>query len=271
MHTQTQPPEFLTAMRSVRAAKNLFLLLVLLGLLIQIGAFIAVQWGRVIDESQAVLAMSDRDEAETRQPPAAEEPDDAPADAPDAQPAGDDAPHVEPAPKAHAPEEDAGSEAAELWFVTLTWVLPGSRFMIVVSMAILTVILMFATMLAINGRASGVAGIVSAALWSVFLLAIVVPWQQALNTSVACGATFSFADLLRGASETLPRWGATTPNLLEQILYYVRFLGFPGLALLVWLVVTVKFARGYGRMLRVALGEETKPDDIPDMDSETTL
>ncbi|MBS3821064.1 MAG: hypothetical protein KGY81_04795, partial [Phycisphaerae bacterium] len=158
-----------------------------------------------------------------------------------------------------------------LWFVSLTWVLPGSRFMIVVSAAILTIILMFATMLAINGRASGVSGVLSAALWSMFLLAVVVPWQQALNTSIACGATFNVAELLRRTSETLPRWGARTPNLMEQILYYVRFLAFPGLALLVWLVVTVKFARGYGRMLRVALGEETKPENTPDMVSDTPL
>jgi hypothetical protein len=261
MHTQTQPPEFLTAMRSVRAAKNVFLILVLLGLLVQIGAFIAVRWGRVIDESQRVIHLRETNEdGEADEQPAAMADSDMPAEAENGDAPADEAEQDdaadEPDKDATAAESDPGSEAAELWVITLIWALPASRFIIIASLAVLTVILMFATMLAINGRASGVSGIVSATLWSILLLAIVIPWHQALNTTVASGATFNFGELFMRSAEIYPRWGADKPTLLAQILYYVRFLAFPALALLIWVVVMLKFARGYGRMLRVALGEE---------------
>jgi hypothetical protein len=143
-----------------------------------------------------------------------------------------------------------------LWYVTLAWLLPGSKFVLVVSATILMAILMFATLLSINARAAGVAGIVSAALWSMLLLAIITPWQQVMNTTVACGATFNLGELVSGSQAVISRWGAGSPSLLDQILYYARFLAYPALAMFVWLVVLSKFARGYGRMLRVALGEE---------------
>lgn len=258
MNGATQPAEFLTAMRSVKTAKNVFLVLVLLAILVQLAAVIAVRWGGVIDNASAVQTAT-----ETPPPPTANEPRDEmaaepPADAEAAaQPAEDTAP---PAKDTKHESEPGGNEAAELWYVTLTWLLPGSKFVLVVATSILVVILMFATLLAINARASGVAGIVSAALWSLLLLAIITPWQQVLNTTVACGATFNFGELIARSQAIIQRWGASGPSLLEQILYYARFLAYPALALLVWLVILLKFARGYGRMLRVALGEE---DETP--------
>lgn len=252
MHTQTQPAEFLTAMRSIKAAKNVFLLLALLGLLVQIAAFVAVRWGGVIDDSQTVTGLHGEPAARKASTP--ENDPAVPDEASEPQPAATTAPASAPRPA--EPATPDGDEMAEVWVVMLTWVLPGSKFMTLAATAILAAILMFATMLAINARESGVAGIVSAALWSLLLLAMVTPWQQALNSSIACGATYNFGELIKASRDMIPRWGAPKPDTLETILYYARFLAYPGLAVLVWLVVQVKFARGFGRMMRVALGEE---------------
>lgn len=282
MYTQTQPAEFLTAMRSIKAAKNIFLLLVLLGLLIQIGAVVAVRWGGVIDDSSAVHRMKEKSharaatrDADTDEAPPANTDENTEADT-DQQNDGDengeaesDAPDASKPVPAGKTANTKNDEMAELWVVTLRWILPGSKFVIVTSMTILAIILMFATMLAINARESGVAGIISAALWSLLLLAIVIPWQQALNSTVACGATYNLGELMQGTREILPRWGARSPETLESVLYYVRFLGYPCLAVLIWLVVQIKFARGFGRMMRVALGEEERlPGNQPEYDEQ---
>lgn len=252
MHTQTQPAEFLTAMRSIKAAKNVFLLLVLLGLLIQIGAVVAVRWGGVIDDSTVVHRMKEKGQPRATANDNVNTDEDREADV-------------------DQDDENDGDEMDELWVVMLRWILPGSKFVIVASMTVLAIILMFATMLAINARESGVAGIISAALWSLLLLAIVIPWQQALNSTVACGATFNLGELMQGTREILPRWGARSPETLESILYYVRFVGYPVLAVLIWLVVQIKFARGFGRMMRVALGEEERlPDSLQNSHDEQT-
>lgn len=142
-----------------------------------------------------------------------------------------------------APSE-GGIGDADVWYYSLQWILPGTKFIAVVSAGLLALTLMLGVKISLLGRLGGVAGLISAMFWSLILLAIVVPWQQIVHGQIASGALYNLGDLVAKAKTVKASWGAEDTSLAELILYYGRFMAFPIIALLVWLVTQAKFARG---------------------------
>ena len=196
------------AFRSVKAAKNIFMILVVLAIIGQLAGFAAVNWGGVVDELNL-------------------------APAPSTQPATDQV------------EKAKAVGSATLWNELLHWALPTSKFVAFASMLLAVLTLMFAVKLAIVGRLGGIAGLISAFFWSILLLAIVTPWQQVLGGQFVSGALCNLTELTEAASQVKPSWGATEVQLLDRVLYYARFIAYPLVGLLVWLVVMLKFVSGY--------------------------
>jgi len=205
------------AFSSVKAAKNVFMILVALAIAGQLAGFAAVHWGGVLDEIHA-------------------------APSPSTQPATDQI------AKAHA----VGS--ATLWKELLHWAMPAMKFLAVASMLLAVLTLMFAVKLAIVGRLGGIAGLMGAFFWSILLLAIVTPWQQVLGGEFASGALHNLTELTDAVSRVKPEWGATDVELFNQVLYYARFVAYPIVGLLVWLVVMLKFAGGYKESILSPIG-----------------
>jgi hypothetical protein len=191
------------AFRSLKAAKNLFMLLILLAILVQLASFMLVDFVGVLD------------------------------------------PIYKPEPTTQQATNPQGAGDATLYKEVLQWALPAMKFLALVAGLLAVLTLMFAVKLSIVGRLGGIPGFMSALFWSMILLAMVTPWQKILQGSFASGALCNLSEMTQMTSQIKASWGAKDVIVIDRVLYYARFIAYPGLALVVWLVVMAKFAAGY--------------------------
>ncbi len=147
----------------------------------------------------------------------------------------------------------------------INWALAASKFAALAAAGMLSLVVMFAVKLSLLGRIGGPAGFLGAFFWSLILLVVVFPWQGALDSAVACGATFNLGQLTAMAQDARESWGAENPALVKQTFYYARFLGYPVLAVLITLVVMVRFGRGY-RPLKKQVATVVTPAPMESVD-----
>jgi len=207
---ETVSSQYATALQSVRMAKNVIMALVALAIVIQLVGFILVDFVGVTD-----------------------------------------AVHAAAVPQATTQEAVIAatdrSVAATTWDEILSWVLPAMKFLAVVSSMLLVLTLLLAVKLSLLGRLGGVAGFISGFFWSLVLLAMVVPWQQTLKGSFACGALYNMGELVSQAKQFKSSWGGSG-SWLDGTLYYARFIVYPLITLVVWMVVQTRFTRGYEQL-----------------------
>ena len=206
----TRRPEYAIAFRSIRAAKNLAATFIILCILLQIGAAIAVHFAKVLDEP-AVAAV--------------------PATQPGAEPVVESA-STQPA--------DPEFDVAAISRIAMEFGLPASRFAALPLCLLLVLMVMFAVKLSLVERIGGVGGFMGAFNWSLILLMMLIPWRPILDSSLSCGALFNFTELIRADSAL-----GDTPSQTDQVFFYARFIAYPCVALFTCLVVQAKFARGY--------------------------
>ncbi len=243
-------PEFDTAFRSIRAGKNFFSMVIAICIVTQLTGFVLVRFVGLLDPLQHVSVQ----EAATQR--------------------ADDVIKAMPAVQSPAIGDDVDAmsaplKVAESWQGILSWILPATKFLAVVSAVILLLILVFGTQLAILERTGGISGFVSASLWGIVLLAMLISWNEVLNMAGEMGGLYTL-DAIIAASISL----TADSEPIEHVIYYGRFLAVPVVALLVWLVVQVKFSRGFYRSSGTpvvpipieAVGEVPLADDpaIPD-------
>ena len=128
---------------------------------------------------------------------------------------------------------------------TLVWVLEAGKFLGVALGLLLLLNCLFAVSLSLLGQQGAPGGFIGAFHWALILLALLIPWQDVLAPTFACGATFSLSELGKAMTDVKGGeidWGE---DWFDVILYYGRFLAYPILALLVLLVAARKFHRGY--------------------------
>jgi hypothetical protein len=229
---QAASSEYADAFRTTATAKNVFLILLVLSLLAQIGAFVAVEFVGVVDP---IHAQADRDASPVDA--------NAPADANSVEKETDGA-----AAKVDTTRDETELSRATIWSETLNWVLPATRFFSFVLAVLLVATLAMSVNLSLLDRLGGVAGFLAAFYWAIVLGVMVFPWQKALSGSLLCGATFSYVQLIEWAQRIRPSWSGQDPTLPDRILYFGRFIAYPALALMVALVLQLRFARGYGDM-----------------------
>jgi len=202
LRTQAAPPEYLDAFKVVRLAKNVLMVIILLSILVQLGGVILVEFVGL---------------------PAAPAP-------PANEAAG--------VPAASGPAQTADPSPLR---TTVFWLLPATKFTALAACLLLVLTLMFSVMLSLVGRLGGIAGFMRAFFLSLILLAMLVPWQQIVKASFACGALFNL-DQLEEARRKLQ------DNTLAQILHYARFIAYPLLAMLVLATVQITFSKGSRKM-----------------------
>jgi len=210
--------EYADAFRSAQAAKNIFSWILMLAILVQLASFVLVNFVGVVDVLKGADPMQTA-AADSQQP------------------------------GAEAPVDSGAVQSAATWYHVLMWVLPGTKFLAVVLAALLVLTLLFAVKLSLLGRLSGISQLVSAFFWSLILLAMVTPWQQILHSSIACGALYNYTQLVEWVKLIKTGWNpSASPSALSRTIYYARFMAYPLIAVLVWLVVQTKFARGCRQM-----------------------
>ena len=197
--------EYRAALATARYAKTVFLWLIFLALVIQVSAVVMVRFGGVSG-------------------PADQTKGDADVKAPATKPADEDA------------------TAAETWRTVYAWVLPTAKFVLLAAGMLLVLTLLLAVKLSLMGQTGGVSGFLSAFFWSLLLWVFLIPWQQALpGSTLLAGVGHNLGDLLDATTKAT----AEDASLMTAVLYYLRFLAYPALVFVLWLVVQRKFARGY--------------------------
>ena len=202
--------EFASAMKPVRTARSIFLLLILVGLVVQATGFVLLEFTALMDTSSAAV----EGEKSVSTPPA------------------------ETTPAASKEQPRALRDAFH-------WMLPITKFLALVCGVLVVISLMFSAALSLLAQGQGSRRLFSAFCWSLVLLAMVFPWQRVFQSSLACGALYNLGELTKWYDSI----HTGQSDLMEKIFYFARFLGYPGLALLVWIVVLVKSGGGYRRLV----------------------
>ena len=122
---------------------------------------------------------------------------------------------------------------------------------------LLSLTLCFTTLVMLCGRTVGVDRVAKAFLWSLVLLLLLVPWQSVLTHPSVSGGPFH----IPGVLWTWPELMRNVPDFAgQQWLGWVRFVGWPVVALI--LLAVVYAASGGG--IKRALGEDLAGDDLDD-------
>jgi len=169
---------------------------------------------------------------------------------------------------ATSPADRQDAAAADGWRAGLSLALSLSKYTAPVLAGLLAVSLLVALNVVLVGRLGAGAGIIGAFFWAVILLAILVPWQNVFAARDAMGALYGLDELRAWAWPLRPAWwpeGAAEIPLVEKVGAAARVFGYPVLALLVLIVLQVKFARSCRQMAgpQVALPARPSPADYP--------
>lgn len=203
--------DYAGALRTIRGARGLFLLLLLLSLFLQIGVYCAARWTQVLEPAQAEIAT----------------------------------PIEGAAPAAEESAEAENEKFATIYYVLLL-VMPLSEFVGQISCGALLLCYLLATNVALSGRLGGVRGSVSAFFWMVVLMAMLFPWGRWLGDLPGQvqvpGVYATFSEMTHLPTEFADR--------THQVTHYARHLGFPVLTLLIALLGDRKYAKGCRLALR---------------------
>jgi hypothetical protein len=214
---QIQPggSEFGSVLKSLRLAKSFWSLLILLAILIHLAGFVMVEFVGVLDTKNAEGKTAAKTKPTTTKA----------AEAKDEQ--GDE-------------EEDATAPMAVVKTV-MSEAMPIAKVAAPLACAVLTAVLGLAVLASLSERTGGSAGFVGAFLWSLILLAMLAPWQHILKDLGLYGALYDDGlTAIKRAKALL-----VTSDVADKILYYARFIAYPVIALLVWVLVQWKFGRGF--------------------------
>jgi len=203
--------EYVDAMKSVRLAKNIFLLLMILAVLVVLAGFVVLSFTDKLDACHGPATAM------------------APADA------------------------AVAAEAAAVWDKAFGLAMDLGKFLAPVAAALMVFTLFLGVMVALVGRLGGAGHLVGALFWALILVAVLVPWQGLFHSPYVNGALYSLPEAATEAGKVVKGWSAAQVTAMDRILYYARFLGYPIIAVLFWVVVQVRFAAGYRKVLADAL------------------
>lgn len=239
--------QYLDAFASLRATKNWAWWLLLVSILLSVAAFAMVRWTGLVQDSpsfqaakQAAMGLE-----QAAAPEDAAAADDLPATVPAEPPA------TAPAPaKPVRQPVPANASRAEDIYQGLDVILPMVKTLALISAILLSVSLFAALMVVCAGRLGGAGQLASALVWSVVLGLVLVPWDAVFGTQFIPGVLVSRQEIVAKSASAV--W--TAAAWYDVVLYYLRFVGWPVLAVLIWLTVQFKFARAYRQ---VYLGART--------------
>ena len=243
-HTMDQQPkseltvlrDYLTAVLSVRRARTVFLIIVVLSLLVHMGAYGAARWGHQL--TQKVKQVQ-----EDRELHSVSIPDTAPATQSAAGSAAARTVKPKPAEKsaAAASTRPAAGDDGKLFHEDLIRViLPLARLAGLAASGLLMLTYLIGVNICLGGRMGGICHSTSAFFWSIALLALLVPWSNLVPAT-----PFQLPDALYGVEQIRAGLAQPVEGALPAVLHYGRFFGCPVLAILAAVTSAVRFSLAY--------------------------
>jgi hypothetical protein len=130
---------------------------------------------------------------------------------------------------------------ANRWYAAAEIVLPLAEFVGQISCLMLLVCYLVASNVALSGRLGGVRGSLAAFFGVLVVFAILFPWDRWMGGlrghMQVPGVYFTIDEVTNIPTEFAGR--------VPEVLHYVRYLGYPLLALIIVFVADRRFARGY--------------------------
>jgi hypothetical protein len=261
--------DYADALMTARRAKNLLFLALLLLILGQLAVFLLVRYNVLKLDSRVTVNAGVTPPAAAPATPST--PTTAPSDLTESglttQPTGEANPVTPGSPAAPTAPRTSTATAGEI----LQYVIPGVNFLGVVFSIVLAIVLLLLTTIMLVGRLVGVSHVTGGFVWSVVLALLLFPWQAFLihtehygitGTQASTSAHPAWDDVAPQPAFKVPGVLYTYPELRQDydfpnkpivngIIKWGRFAGFPVLALLILLLVQGKSSRG----LKQALGE----------------
>lgn len=230
---QTLDSECAAAFKTIRLAGFIFTILAMLAILTVPFAASMVLWGKVLETTP--------------------KPTTAPASKPATAPAVDAAAATMPA---SAPADESLVHRAAAWRGFLTGLLSAAT-VVGPLLAVLIVITMFlSSNLALVARCGGIGKFFGAFFWASILLILLLPWQNIMPGTSTAGI---WADVKQIAAAM----GLLKSEAYgDRMFYYVRFLAYPAVAVVVWVMLLVRFLGGY-KAMNATTSVRTAPTDTP--------
>ncbi len=131
---------------------------------------------------------------------------------------------------------------SKITWVQLSWAINLINAILILAATLYCLTLLFSLKVSMHGRLGGINHITRGFFLSLLMLVLLLPWQEVFG-SVVTGAVFT-------PSELAGRYAAKTENLLDVILYYVRFSGYGVLMLLLLILSQIRSIRWAKAILR---------------------
>jgi hypothetical protein len=255
---------FIEALTTARCAKNVFLTVLILSLLIQLTGFALVRFTKLVAEPVSTAAAEPAakpNQVQTATAPAGEAT--TMAAAATSEPTSASAPAAGTHKGLHrmvaAP---TCTDGYKTWYHVFRWLLPATMFLAMISGALLLLTLMFTVSLALLARTPGVEGYLSSFFWAMLLWVLLIPWQRVFDTRFLYGATFTLGELIR---QTRLFWEGQTTDPVDVLAYHMRFMFYPIFALAVAIFVQSRYTRGVRRMNMSISQAEAPPSEAGKM------
>jgi hypothetical protein len=240
--THTTPMQFADALGCLKRVRTLLIALIFFCLLGQLGGFVYLNF---ISEGDTPVAQVPEGAKESVQ-------GETPADAVDLE--GEDAAVADVAANeadllatAKASDEPMSVEEmleSDPMHQMIFWGLALTKLAALILSVLLMMTFMFAAQVSLVGQLGATAGFLSAFCWSMFIVVLLVPWQQ-VGSAMACGATFNFGQWLAQARVVRANWGAAQQDIGATVVYYIRFLLYPIVTLVIVMIAGARFGAGY--------------------------
>lgn len=127
-------------------------------------------------------------------------------------------------------------------FDNLVWLIRFANAVLILAATLYCLTILFSLKVSMLGRLGGINHITRAFFLSLLALILLLPWHRVFNC-VALGAMFTPGEIVKWYS-------ARTGDLLNTILYYLRFCGFWLLILLLLVLAQIRSSRWAAAILR---------------------
>ena len=146
------------------------------------------------------------------------------------------------------PDNESGDESSKndflfgITFDNIVWVIHVANAILMLAAILYCLTMLFSLKVSMLGRLGGINHITRAFFLSLLMLILLLPWQEVFGNTLI-GAIFTSDELIKGYSEK-------TSDMLDMILYYMRFSGYMILTFLLLLMSQMRSGRWARAILR---------------------
>jgi hypothetical protein len=139
-------------------------------------------------------------------------------------------------------EKDEAGFFSEITFDHIVWIMNFTNAVLILTSVLYCMTVLFSLKISMLGRLGGINHITRAFFLSLLMLVLILPWQTVFD-GVVVGAVFTTSELIKSQAEK-------TGEMLDMVLYYMRFCGYMVLVVLLLILSQVRSGKWAKAILR---------------------